>query len=690
MTGILDLTLHVQQVEAQFLGTITIGSDGSVDPPTAPIQRNGNLLTLTDDIANCSILVYASNIVIEGAGHKVQGPGNFPDGLCSQGICLMGGRDVTIRNIEIRSFYDGIYLYTAPDGGPEWHNNNLTENTLVANQRAGVWFMRSSGNILIRNTFVNNGVSGFGPEYALRQKTVEDNTVNGRPLVYLQNVSDYAVHDAGQVVLVDCNNIQVENLSLSNTTSAIELHRTRNSRIANNSITNTFYGICLEQSTNNSLENNVLRNNRNSFFFDFSWSSTHYDQNIDTSNTVDGKPVYYWVNETDKSILSTAGYVGLINCTRINCENLSPQGFLLAGTSNSTISRSNITNACQGLLLFDSQDNNIVGNSIAGNSMYGILILEDTSHNNSISRNNIVNNYLGGIIDEGYNNSIVENNIADNGYYGFWDSSDGTDSVYHNNFMYNKYSNLLGSGGCWDNGYPSGGNYWSDYEGKDLYSGPHQNETGSDSIGDTPYTDPWGGPGTDRYPLMGPWTIEGQDVTANISGTTIKFSNITLGGVTTVNTTELGYDPPQGFRLVTEPPLYYDIKTTANYSELIMIGMSYNDTGLTLAEEKNLKLMHWNETLHQWKNITTYVDTENNMVYGETTHISTFTIMKKLVGDVDWDGDVDIVDVVKITSIYASKLGDLQFNPNSDLDNDGTITILDVVACTTHYGQRYP
>jgi PKD repeat protein len=48
----------------------------------------------------------------------------------------------------------------------------------------------------------------------------------------------------------------------------------------------------------------------------------------------------------------------------------------------------------------------------------------------------------------------------------------------------------------WDDGYPSGGNYWNDYAGTDLYSGPYQNETGSDGIGDTWY------PVGDHYPLM--------------------------------------------------------------------------------------------------------------------------------------------------------------------------------------------
>ncbi|MCD6263682.1 hypothetical protein J7L60_04670 [Candidatus Bathyarchaeota archaeon] len=51
-----------------------------------------------------------------------------------------------------------------------------------------------------------------------------------------------------------------------------------------------------------------------------------------------------------------------------------------------------------------------------------------------------------------------------------------------------------------DNGYPNGGNYWSNYNGTDSYSGPYQNETGSDGIGDTPY--PIQTSNEDSYPFM--------------------------------------------------------------------------------------------------------------------------------------------------------------------------------------------
>ena len=57
--------------------------------------------------------------------------------------------------------------------------------------------------------------------------------------------------------------------------------------------------------------------------------------------------------------------------------------------------------------------------------------------------------------------------------------------------------------------------------------------------------------------------------------------------------------------------------------------------------------------------------------------------------DIDRNGEVDIYDVVKISGIYGSKLGDPEFNPNSDLDDDGEITVYDVTMCTSCYGQSW-
>ena len=76
--------------------------------------------------------------------------------------------------------------------------------------------------------------------------------------------------------------------------------------------------------------------------------------------------------------------------------------------------------------------------------------------------------------------------------------------VHHNNLLNNTLQAVDQRGGpnVWDDGYPSGGNYWTNYQGVDQCGGPNQDQcTTPDGLGDTPYPI---GPesGRDRYPLM--------------------------------------------------------------------------------------------------------------------------------------------------------------------------------------------
>jgi hypothetical protein len=78
-----------------------------------------------------------------------------------------------------------------------------------------------------------------------------------------------------------------------------------------------------------------------------------------------------------------------------------------------------------------------------------------------------------------------------------------------------------------DNGYPSGGNYWSDYNGTDMYHGPYQNQTGSDGIGDTPYV--IDANNTDNYPLMG--SFSSFDGVSTMSNSTISNFQSSAGSI---------------------------------------------------------------------------------------------------------------------------------------------------------------
>jgi len=147
--------------------------------------------------------------------------------------------------------------------------------------------------------------------------------------------------------------------------------------------------------------------------------------------------------------------------------------------------------------------NNIISENKFENNYFG-LQLEDTQETNTFKQNNISNNTVGIFLGRSCNNIIFENNITNNIEYGFYIvESSNNNFIYHNNIIFNNISGFDICVNIWNDSYPFGGNYGSDYSGIDIYHGPNQNIPGSDGIGDTPYELPCEY-ATDYYPFMEP------------------------------------------------------------------------------------------------------------------------------------------------------------------------------------------
>jgi parallel beta-helix repeat protein len=332
-------------------------------------------------------------------------------------------------------------------------------------------------------------------------------------------------------------------------------------------------------------------------------------------------------------------------------------------------------------------------NYIAFSSYEGIWSSGATTAN-AFSGNTLINNRDGIEFHGLFNNTISENNLVNSIRFGIIFRGSSDNYVYHNNFINNTIQAYCEpnygyySVNVWDDGYPSGGNYWSDFNPPDIFSGPYQNETGSDMIADSPYV--IDANNTDHYPFVGPWTATGENVTVtHATSISLTFSNVTSSGVTTVNQTEIGPDPPVGFKLATDPPVYYDIKTTANYSGGIRLAVPYDDTGLMQVQESSLSLMHWSEAQQQWTDITTFVDTDNNIIYGETDSFSLFALIISIYGpgDINKDKIVDIFDITIVALAFSSTPGDPNWNPIADINSDGIVDIFDIVVVALNFGE---
>ncbi len=239
-----------------------IKNDRTIDPSLAPIQRDGNIYTLTSDIVGYTIAIERDDVVLDGAGHTVTGLGT------STGIFAKNSHRVTVRNLKVTNFTHGIWFFAEAFMSETSTDNTLTGN-IVENNDYGIYLSNSMNNILRNNQMTNNknnfwigGGYGTQGETGYQNDVDMSNTVNGKPIIYWIAQSDKAVpSNAGFVALVDCTGIVVQNLNIANNGYGIILVSTANSQVLKNRVSECGTGIYLYHSQNNAINENTLENN---------------------------------------------------------------------------------------------------------------------------------------------------------------------------------------------------------------------------------------------------------------------------------------------------------------------------------------------------------------------------------------------------------------------------------------------
>ena len=188
-----------------------------------------------------------------------------------------------------------------------------------------------------------------------------------------------------------------------------------NNIILNNTILDGTGGIWFKTGENNTLKRNVMRGNYISLLIGSNEPWLSFDNDVDSSNTVEGKPVYYWVGKTGETVPPNAGVVILVNSTDMTVKNLmlpqSTYSIMLVNTNGSTVVNNQLAPQSQALLdyyhtpgvplyvlLLNSSGNRLEANRAA------LWI-------NSSSANTLIRN-TGVIRLTGSNNNLIANNTV--------------------------------------------------------------------------------------------------------------------------------------------------------------------------------------------------------------------------------------------------------------------------------------
>ena len=415
------------------------------------------------------------------------------------GIRLSDSHNNTIEKNNVQSnTYDGFYLFYSND-------NSFVDNTANQNNYDGFFINASYNNTLINNVANANNYDGFGLEL-VNNHTLINNRVNSN------NKSGISLRSSNRNLLED-------NVASLNTGMGFYLLSSASNTLAGNKASaNKAVGIQLDKSGNCSLTDNMMDGNHYNFGVTGD-SLPHFYHDIDTSNRVDGKPIYYWIDQQEREIPKDAGFVGIIDSINITARDLTltknSVGLLLAYSVGTWIKNVTVSNTDDGISLLASSYSIIANNTISNND-WGINMVYSDS--NFLFQNTITKNQLGIILGYSDNNTLQRNNISNN-WEGLSLLNSRDNLIFTNNFI-NNSAHSMSSTTIWNSVLKMAyiyngerytnfmGNYWSNYF-KDIYGTMGiELDTDGDGIGDvlTPYTLPTGlGTDKDYYPLMQPY-----------------------------------------------------------------------------------------------------------------------------------------------------------------------------------------
>ncbi len=398
-----------------------------------------------------SIVVQGSNVTANNDGITLVG--SMQVRLIGNNITLNRGDGVTVSQSDSILIQANTVAFAGLYGG---YGVDLTSSTNVT---------------VLANRFTGNDIylDGTVAAHFTSHTITPDNLVSGLPILYLSQRTGLALSgiDIGELLVAGCSHLNAANLSTEGGDIGIEVGFSSDVQLGPNvTISNAGEGLRVVSSTRvQFIEGSILETGVGAIF----------DRSTDlrVSGSKFSAPFALAAIPGDSIQVLASDRVNISE--NVMRHHLSGLG--LYGASNVSVVGNVISLDAAGLVVEGSRDLLVVDNLLAQDAT-GLQV--EVLTNATFAGNGIEATAFGA-------------NVSDSSALRF----------VHNAFL-NDALNALDTNGTsdsWDGGYPTGGNFWSNYSGVDQCSGSLQNVcTGPDGIGDTPYAFETGA--TDHYPLM--------------------------------------------------------------------------------------------------------------------------------------------------------------------------------------------
>ncbi|MCW4009904.1 MAG: right-handed parallel beta-helix repeat-containing protein [Candidatus Bathyarchaeota archaeon] len=466
------------------------------------------------------------------------------------GVHVVGAANCVISNNVISNEDAGIQAESCT-------NISIFENTFTAIGSICIRFASVTGGTISENVIENNYLS-----YCIILDRINDILIDG---------NDISNPDNGIILTNSANNTLSNNKLTININQAIKIEKSPNTVLVNNEVTDGWRGISISEAPGSLLRNNKITNSTYAFGV-FGYNLDDFALDIDTTNTANGKPIYYITNQENFNVNPTTypkvGYLALINCRNATVQGMTLTnnlyGLLLAHTTDSLITHNTFRENGDTIFMVNQSNSNTVTFNDIQQYSTGIRVYESSDatiigNNLSVGTNSIWLEHSSG-------NTIIGNNMTHNSQtLHLLDTTN--DAIYNNNFISNSISvgNFTANG--WNITYPSGGNYWGSFNGADFHMGVSQGQLGSDGIIDEAYIH-W-----DFYPLAAPIQIFDAGTTNGNPVYVELESNSTLSNVevsaNTISFTASGAEGTVGFCRITIPNRVIQDNWENNYTVVL-------------------------------------------------------------------------------------------------------------------------